>query len=152
MKQQQHTRMMIPVLAAVAIGCLASPARGGSYSDADFSLRFPAALSRFASYGDVAAVGGASAGSKWSSSRNPASVGWLDLEGKLKVCVSPQYDKLWFDNGTEIDVLAESLTFDANEWGTFLVAAGQISSNEETLRNGYEWEFAGDLDLAQWAR
>ena len=44
------------------------------FEEVDLSLRFPAALSRFSSYADVAAVGGASAGSKWGSSINPASI------------------------------------------------------------------------------
>jgi len=55
----------------------------------DFSLRFPAALSRFSSYADVAATGGASAGSKWQSSVNPAATAWQSIPGSYHLLLNP---------------------------------------------------------------
>jgi hypothetical protein len=63
----------------VLVLLLAGPAVAGEFDHYDFSLRLPAALSRFSSYGDVAGTGGASAASPWSTSANPASAAQAEL-------------------------------------------------------------------------
>jgi hypothetical protein len=71
----------------------------------DFSLRFPAALSRVATYGDVAGVGGASAASRFQSSVNPAAAAWsLDRNGALRVSASPQATQVNFDRGQRFTI------------------------------------------------
>jgi len=126
---------------------------GGVYNDKPFSLRFPAALTRFATYGDVAGVGGASAGSKWSSSINPASISWEDIEGPLQIYAAGQYSRIWFDQGTTFDIFAESITWDADEYGTFLVATAQVGTNGRNTRDlGMEFYFAGDILQLGWAK
>ncbi len=153
MKRSLRTSKVLPaMLAAVALLGICNMATGGDYKDKDFSLRFPAAMTRFAMYGDVAGVGGASAGSKWASSINPAAIAWLDLEGPLQTCVSGQYSKVWFDNGTEFDVFTESVTIDADWWGTYLVGAAQAKSNQRDMRNGYDFDFSTDIFQVQWAK
>ena len=153
MKTVLHISKFSVMVMAIAIGLgIPSKSHAGDYKDKDFSLRFPAGMTRFATYGDVAGVGGASAGSRWSSSINPAATAWLDVEGKLQACASTQFSKVWFDAGLEIDVLAESITVDADEAGTFMGAAGQIRSNHAKMRSGYDFYWAADLWQIQWAK
>jgi hypothetical protein len=151
MKRMQ-TGSVITVAACILL-CGYGQAAADPYKGADFSLRFPAALTRFSTYGDVAGYGGASAGAKWSSSTNPASIGWLDIEQPLHICTSGQFSRLWFDNGTNFDVFAESVTWDGDDLGTFLVASAQASTNEEPTRDmGMDFRFTADIFQLQWAK
>jgi hypothetical protein len=109
-------------------------------------------MTRFAPYGDVAGYGGASAGSKWSSSVNPTALGWLDIEGKLQTYTSGQYSRVWFKRGTRLDVFAESVLVDLDEWGSFLVAAAQIESNRSEMTSGYDFYLASDQVQLGWAK
>jgi hypothetical protein len=61
---------------------------------------------------------------------------------------------LWFDNGTVLDVPAESVTVDAGKAGTFTGAAAQIKSNERDMYDGsgLGFYFAGDLSQLIWAK
>lgn len=122
------------------------------FEEVDLSLRLPAALSRFSSYADVAAVGGASAGSKWASSINPASITWEKIPGRYHLSLSPQYSIILFDEGTNLHVTAESITWDARQFGTIQLALAQGFSNHKTTRQ--DLKFGYDLDYAQiqWAR
>jgi len=141
------------VLAVAALVCTCSTSLAGHYEDKDFSLRFPAALSRFSTYGDVAGYGGASAGSQWTSSANPASIAWLDIEGPLQVYAAPQWSRIWFENGTTFDVFAESLTWDADDYGTFLAAAAQVKSNRRPDKSaGFDFDVSMDIVQGQWAK
>ena len=105
----------------IALACLENNAYADGFDDKDFSLRFPAALSRYSSYADVAATGGASAGSKWQSSVNPASTGWQSIPSRYHFTLSPQYSSIIFREGTILHVIAESVTKDFEEFGTFQV-------------------------------
>jgi len=139
------------VFAIVVLFYASSTALGGDVDDKDFSLRFPAALSRFATYGDVAAIGGASAGSKWSSSTNPASTCWQeDPPRKLSVC--GQYSLLDFQQGTNFCVTSESVTVDTGIPGFFTGSAAQVVTNRETMSDGTGFYFAGDLDQLLWSK
>jgi hypothetical protein len=63
-----HSRGWLALTGFGAVLVLAAGvARAEGLNDKSLSLRLPAAMSRFATYSDVAGVGGASAGSKWSS-------------------------------------------------------------------------------------
>jgi len=149
---QRSSRALVVACAAVALLSAWTAAFAGDYEDKDFSLRFPAAMTRFATYGDVAGIGGASGGSKWSSSINPASTAWLK-DPPRNLCLSQQYTRLWFGNGTSFDVPAESVTVDAGPLGFFTGAAAQISTNRETMKNnGLDFYFAGDLAQLLWAK
>jgi hypothetical protein len=121
----------------------------GGFDNFDFSLRFPAALSRFSPYADVAGVGGASAASKWQSSINPAGMAWEAMPAGTHFTASPQFSTVGFDAGTRLNVFTESLTADAAEAGRFLVSAAQVRSNNATDRSGLDYAF--DLDLGQVA-
>ncbi len=124
----------------------------GDYDGKDLSLRIPATISRFASYGDVAGVGGASAGSKWSSSMNPASAAWRRIPGDIHLSVSPQYSAIHFDEGGTWHVITEAVTWDAGRLGTFQPGMAQLRSGSHRTRQGYDLEM--DLDYAQfqWGR
>ena len=124
----------------------------GDYEHKSFTLRLPAAFTRFAPFGDVAGVGGASAGSKWSTSANPASLAWLDIESKYQSSVSGQYNKIVFDNGSELDAWAESYSIDADKYGTFLVAGTHINTNKGVMRDGYDFYLVSDGIWTQWGK
>lgn len=116
------------------------------------SLRLPAAMSRFATYGDVAGVGGASAGSKWSSSINPASVDWLPIKTDLHMAFSPQYTNLHFARDLSLNVAAEAFTWNVGDLGTFQPSLAQIRSNTGTTRQGLDFQIDMDLVQVQWAK
>ncbi len=111
------------------IGC-GNFACAGGFDDKDFSLRFPAALSRFSSYADVAASGGASAGSKWQTSVNPASIAWQSIAGRYHVSFNPQYSQIIFQEGAVLHVISESVTNDFEKFGTFQAALAQVRGNK----------------------
>ena len=141
------------LLICVSAGVLPYPGtvRAGDFDEA-FSLRLPAALSRFSSYGDVAAAGGASAGSKWLSSINPASTGWLEIPGRLGVSLSPQYSLICFAEGAKLHVATESLAWDSRQWGVFQPAVAQVRSNTSTTRQGLKFQYEMDYFQMQWGR
>jgi hypothetical protein len=154
MAKTLHTSKALYVCLAivVSLGFLTTPSYAGPYKNKDFTLRFSAALTRFANYGDVAGIGGASAGSKWSSSINPASTDWLDIEGALKTYVTGQYSKIWFKRGSEMNIWTESVSVDCEEYGTIIVAAGQVNTNQEQMNNGLDFRFAADIFQIQWGK
>jgi hypothetical protein len=117
------------------------------FDDKDFSLRFPAALSRFSSYADVAATGGASAGSKWQSSVNPASTACQRMPGGYQLSLNLQYSQIIFQEGTVLHVISESITKDFEKFGTFQVALAQVRSNNRATRQGIKFSY--DMDYVQ---
>jgi hypothetical protein len=134
----------------IALAGFVNVAYAGGFDDKDFSLRFPAALSRFSSYADVAAVGGASAGSKWQTSVNPASTGWQSIAGRYHVSLNPQYSAIMFQEGTVLHVISESVTKDFEKFGTVQVSLAQVRSNEKAIRAPLpDYMFSYDMDYAQ---
>jgi len=153
MNRSAYTKMLLAAISVIAVLLGAwGEAAAGDYGNKDFSLRFPAALTRFSTFGDVAAAGGASAASKWSTAVNPASAAWLDVGGELGLSVCPQWNRLDFDNGTELDIFVESVTVDLDEYGTFVIGAAQIDSNRAVQRDGLDFRFCGDMYQAQWGK
>src|ERR1700760_4811193 len=96
--------------------CLAFSLRS-SASAQSLTLRFPAALTRFSGYADVAAVGNSSAASKWSTSINSASTDWITQP--LPVGVSPQFSVIDFHHGSDFLVYTESLSLQTKNFGSF---------------------------------
>ena len=154
---------MTRITGAVKLGCwvtnalllvfFAEPAVfGNDLQNVDFSLRFPAAISSFASYGDVAGVGGAQAAGEWSSSTNPASAAWPHPDIKFKDGVSPQYAFICFDEGTELNAFTEAVTIDAGNWGVFVPAAALVVSNHGLDHKGFGFEFDADYFQLQWGK
>ena len=132
--------------------CLGSYADAGGFDHEDFSLRFPAALTRFSSYADVAAVGGACAGSKWQSSVNPASTDWQSLHGRYHVSLNPQYSAILFNEGTVLHVISESVTKNFNQFGSLIFALAQIRSNDDETRQDLEFSIDMDYLQIQWGK
>jgi hypothetical protein len=149
----QYRKGLVGVIASfIALASLGTYAYADGFDDKDFSLRFPAALSRFSSYADVAAVGGASAGSKWQSSVNPAATGWQSLAGSYHISLNPQYSAIMFQEGTVLHVISESVTKEFEKFGTLQVSAAQVRSNERDTRQdifGSKIKFAYDMNYAQ---
>jgi hypothetical protein len=142
------------------VGCLFAPASllvlfllasdpcaAESFGEKDLSLRLPAALSRFGTYGDVAGAGGASAGSMWSSSVNPASGAWRPVPGKLNLSLAPQYTGLHLENDSKIHVYSQAAVWDSGECGTFQPAFAQVRSNESNTKQGLGLRL--DMDVVQ---
>jgi len=131
---------------------------GREITDYEYSLRFPAATSRFGSYPDVAALGGAQAGSEWSSSINPASAAWPHPERKFRHSLAAQFATISFAEGNRFDIYAEAPVIDAGAWGVFLPAAAQIRSNHATIRpgpgaiEGNGFEFEANFFQLQWGK
>jgi len=140
------------VSSALLLAGLAAPVLAKGFEDESLSLRLPAALSRFATYGDVAGLGGASAGSKWASSINPASVAWEPIAGDLRLAFSPQYSNLAFENGSRLDVFAEAFTWDLGEFGVIQPSLAQVRSNAATTRQGLDFRMDMDFAQIQWAK
>ncbi|MCX6150056.1 MAG: hypothetical protein NTX22_06000 [Ignavibacteriales bacterium] len=138
------------IILFIALANLGSYAYAKGFDNKDFSLRFPAALSRFSSYADVAATGGASAGSKWQSSVNPASTVWQNIQGNYHLSLSPQYSQILFQEGTVLHVISESITKDFNNFGTVQVSLAQVRSNERAMRAPLpDYKFLYDMDYVQ---
>jgi hypothetical protein len=142
-----------------AAACLALPlcvlsggAAAGEFDEFDFSLRFPAAISRFSTYADVAGVGGASAGSKFQSSINPAGTAWEPMPADTRFTASPQFTTLGFDEGTRLNVFVESLTIDTADSGRFIATLAQVRSNEAAQKSGLDYAFDLDLALLTWGK
>src|SRR3712207_574561 len=89
-----------------------------SMASIDFSLRFPAALAKFSSYGDVAGSGGASAASRYGSGVNPASLDWMPLPSGY-AAISPQVSHVRFERGTSLRIATVSGTVSSSAHGTF---------------------------------
>ncbi len=126
-------------------------AAGSDYDHHSFTLRLPAALSRLATYGDVAAGGGASAASKWESAVNPASCATQPRKGR-RVNLSGQVVGIWFEEGNRLRLTSEAVTIDAGEWGVFLPAIAQIRTNSSTARSGLDFELEGSYYQLQWGK
>ncbi len=129
---------------------IASPALGGSdYGDKDFSVRLPAAFVRFT---EVTVFGGPTAANRTSGAVNPAAVGWFSLPDKLGLVVTPSYSQIRLDEGTNINVISESLTWDTKKFGTFQPVLNQICVNRATTRQGLEFDYEVKTSLLQWGK
>jgi len=137
-------------IAAVSVWSLT--ARADDYDRYDFSLRLPAAFSRFSPYAGVAAVGNAQAASEWSSSSNPASAAWPHPERPYSNSVSTQFSALRFEEGTDVYVAAEAAVLDTGESGVFVPTAAQVRSDHEQTSAGLGFEFEADYFHAQWGK
>lgn len=140
--------------AAIALSTVTPAWAGRPLEEYEFSLRFPAATSRFASYADVAAEGGAQAASEFSTSGNPASAAWPKAADapKFRTSLSPQFSAIGFGSGNHLYVSAEAATINAGKWGVFLPAAAQVTSNHEQQRDGLGYRFDAQYYQLQWAK
>lgn len=128
-------------LAFLPFLCFTNAARAGDYDEDLFGLRFSASLTRFSPYADVAAVGGASAGSKWFSALNPASAAWNSKVSDWEVSLSPQYSMLCFSEGQKLHVSTQSATVDLGQWGTLIPSFAHAHSNVRETKQGLDFEY-----------
>jgi hypothetical protein len=144
-----HHRRLALVFAVFLL--LPSPdLRAGEIDDAEFGLRLTAAISRFSRYPDVAGMGGASAGSRWSSSVNPASTGWSPPVGENGWGLSLQGSGVLLEEGTRLWLFSESVAVDAGNLGVFQPALLQLRSNRATTRQDLDFEWDGLYAELQW--
>ena len=130
----------------------ANPAWGQVSGNDPFSLRLPAALGRFSSYGDVAGVGNASAGSKWSSSVNPASAAWLAWPEGRCLSLTPQYSTIGFRDGPRLHVTSEAGNVNLGEWGRLQPAFAQVWADEGRTRQGLDFDFDLSRYQLNWGK
>jgi hypothetical protein len=120
---------------------------------APFSLRFPAALSHFSPFGDVAAKGGASGASPYGSSSNLAGIAWGSGAKDFDYLGSINYNYLTFGSGTDLHIATETIAFDLGDAGTVRLVLIQFQSNTATIRSApltYDFDLFGTrLD---WSR
>lgn len=124
-------RSRLPLLVLAACISSPGPAQAKDLGTVDFSLRLPAALSKFSPYSDVAGVGGASAGSQYQSSINPAATDWRPAQ-PYSLAPRVQYLAILFDRGATLHVANEAATFKTPGWGSIQPAAAQVRSTGST--------------------
>jgi len=122
----------------------------GEPYDADFSLRFAGALTRFSPYADVAAMANTSAANKWPSAINPGSLPWQHAPGKMRLCLAPQVSAILFDEGSDLYVGASTLTWESEHWGAFQPSGAVIRSNIHETRLGPDLRFNAEYLQFQW--
>lgn len=137
-------------LTLVGAANLAAPTHAADYSGASFSTRLPAALARFSSYGDVAGFGGASAGSRYASSVNPAATDWQAQATGLRYTLSPQYSRLRFDTAPALNIA--TLSGSASVAGIGGVQAAWADIRQTGSEDGDFLLLGGHVAQAQWGR
>ena len=132
-------------LIAAVLCFAAKSAHADDLDDKDFGLRFTAALTRFARYPDVAALGGSGGGSPWSSSPNPASCGMNSSTGPKGFGASVQYSQVYFGEGTRVHVGSLSGSYDGKASGTWQPAVVVVDTNHAETTDGltFHWEAVG---------
>lgn len=120
--------LLVRATGLCAMLCGASAALAEDFGNFDFSLRLPAALARFSPYPDVAGVGGASAGSRYSTSTNPAATDW-DRALEHPVSLSPQYSAIRFGTGPTLHIVTAAATINTESFGSFQPAVTEIRNN-----------------------
>jgi len=115
----------------------------------DFSLRLPSALSKFSAAGDVAGVGGASAGSPYSSGINPASIEWsASLE--LPLILSPEFSRIQFAKTPDMRVATVTGSINTPNTGGYQATISKVASNDSADLNSMQLE--GDYAQIQWGK
>lgn len=117
-----------------------------------FSLRFPAAFSRFSSFASVTANGNAQAASEWSNSCNPASAAWPRPSQLYTNNASAMFSAVRFDQGTDVYVAGAAAVLCVDELGAFVPCAVQIHSNHAPTSAGNGYEMDADYFHAQWGK
>ncbi len=143
----------LPIVAiATAVLPFNSPVRADDFPGESFSLRFPAALTHFSSYADVAAKGGASAASKWGSSINPAGIAW-SFPRAYDFGLSGQFSQVAFDAGTRLNFTTEVATIDTHDFGVFRFAMSQVRANDHLARfGGLNFDYDVNFGRLDWAK
>lgn len=147
---QWHRRFLF--LSPIMMFLAGAPAHAdveGAFAPIDFSLRFPAALAKFSSYGDVAGFGGASAGSRYGSGVNPASLDWTPLPG-APFSVSPQVSRVRFDHGAALRIATVSGSYGSGAYGTFQPSYARVT-NEGEMRGDFLL-VDGNVAQLQWGK
>lgn len=120
-------------------GPLLAQGAGKGFEGEPFGLRFPATLTRFSRYPDLAGSGGAYVAARFGSSSNPAAIGlaWMTERG-----ASVQYDVIDFEAGTRIDVVSASYTGENPAGVWWQPSIGYASSNRATTQQGLGFQYS----------
>jgi len=113
---------------AMLLACAGARADAGAeFASIDYALRFPAALAKFSPYADVAASGGASAGSRYGSAINPASLDWMPPPGAA-VVLSPQVSRVGFQRGADLRIATVSASI-GGAWGSLQPSYTRVTND-----------------------
>lgn len=137
---------------AVALLATATSAFASDIEEAGFGLRLAAAQTRFARYPDSAGLGGAGAGSPWSSSPNPASTGMSPAVGPRRWGASAQYSLISFEAGTLVNVASLSGSRETESWGCWQPSVFGLTSNRATTNDGLDFEWEALSAEVQWGK
>lgn len=118
-------------------------------AELDPNLRLTAALARFSSYPDVGGVGGASAGSPFPTSINPASLDWLNT-APHRHSVSLQRSNIRFSAGEALAVTGLSLSLGSADAGVLQPTFVHIGHND--AQPGDFIQLGGQVWQLQWGR
>jgi hypothetical protein len=119
------------------------------YSNKDFSVRLPPAFVRFT---EISVIGGETVANRFSSAVNPASLSWTTLPGNKGIVVSPYYSSLNFQEGLQLNLFGESMTWDTRSWGVIQPTLSQVRTNNVTARDGLTFDYQVDVGQVQWGK
>jgi hypothetical protein len=120
-----------------------------NYSNKDFSVRLPPAFVRFT---EVSALGGETVANRFSSAVNPASLGWTSLPSRYGILVSPYYSFLSFEEGMQLNLFGESMTWDTRSWGVIQPTLSQVRTNNVTAQDDLTFDYQVDVGQLQWGK
>jgi hypothetical protein len=119
------------------------------YSNMDFSVRLPPAFVRFT---EISALGGETVANRFSSAVNPASLGWMSLPSKYGIALTPYYSFLNFEEGMQLNLFGESMTWDTRSWGVIQPTLSQVRTNNTTAQDGLTFDYQVDVGQVQWGK
>lgn len=147
---QRYLKFFLMPAIAIALKCTAAHAGAdASFAPIDFSLRFPAALAKFSSYADVAAFGGASAGSRYGSGINPASLDWMPAPG-APFSLSPQVSRVRFEHGATLRIATISGSASSSTYGTLQPSYARVTNDGS--ESGDFMLTEGNFAQLQWGK
>jgi len=143
-------RYCLPVFSLLVLIVFPSIVLSASdYSNKDFSVRLPPAFLRFT---EISAMGGETVANRFSSAVNPAALGWISLPSKNGIVVSPYYSFVNFQEGMQLNLFGESMTWDTGSWGAIQPTLSQIRTNNTTARDGLTFDYQVDVGQLQWGK
>jgi len=142
-------RALVPVFVLVLLAC-GGQVFAGDIDDASFGNRLNAAISRFSRFTDVMGMAGASAGSKWSSSINPAATDWAPAVGESSLGASFQWAGVKFGEGMQLNLGSLTAVIDTEEFGCFQPSFLLLGTNRETMSDGLDFEWDAWSAELQW--
>ena len=151
MSRQKLSLFNARVLSTLALSIMTNVVIANNFDDFDLNTRITAALNRFSTYGDVAALGNASVGSPYSSSFNPGSSAWYAKDIDVNNVISPQYVPISFDNGADLNTTIFATVFETESVGSIQPVYVKLNSDTFMFVDGSTLDFDADVYQIAWS-